>query len=182
MNTKPARALLFIPGMSVAFERVKGFEHIQELCGGFVERVVLDWDKGPSVRVIELWCNEDGISQGLPLNVWAEGPAYAGAPIVGPAVLVAGSVDADGESELYSLTDEEVARWSGLKRAVVVEHRECPECRRMVPADELSWTHDRHGIPWRKVCEGCWRKVTNDISGWKFNAGDAGERLEEDDE
>lgn len=114
------KALLFRPGEPAEVIELEGFKHIQKLCGGFVERIVLDWSDGHR-RYIQLWCNEDGISLGLPANLWAAGPAYAGAPIWGNAVLVAARRTFSDEEEL-GLTDEEVARWEGaFHRASVTE-------------------------------------------------------------
>lgn len=119
---KTLRALVYRPGEAATLEEVEGFEGFQRLCGGHVERIVLDWGPKGGNRHLQLWCNEDGISQGLPVNLYAEGPSYTGAPIFGTAVLAAACrvVDDEGDSdeEDLGLTDEEIARWaSAFKRA-----------------------------------------------------------------
>jgi len=60
------------------------------------------------------------------------------------------------------------------------ETRLCSECKCTHPASDFAWTHDRYGIPWRKVCDDCYEKVEAQIAGWTFDAADAGESLEED--
>lgn len=116
------RALVFRPGLPAELLDVRGFAHIQELCGGYIERIILDY--GPrSSRLLCLWVNEDGINLRLPLNLWAEGPAYSGAPIFGTAVLIAAKRTEDDEEDL-ALTDEEVARWAGaFRRAPTTEEK-----------------------------------------------------------
>src|SRR3982750_3909685 len=79
------RALVYRPGEPAALEEVEGFKGFHRLCGGQVERIVLDWGPKGGSRILQLWCNEDGISQGLPVNLYAEGPSYTGAPIFGTA-------------------------------------------------------------------------------------------------
>lgn len=131
------RALVYRPGLPAELLDVRDFKHIQELCGGHIERVILDWGGKRGNRWIQLWCNEDGISQRLPLNLWAEGPSYAGTPIFGTAVLLAGRRTEDDEDDL-ALTDEEVARWaSAFKRAPAGPLRgalsRCASCLRDFP-------------------------------------------------
>ena len=60
------------------------------------------------------------------------------------------------------------------------EKRLCGECKRTHPASDFAWTHDCYGIPWRKVCDGCYDKVSEQIAGFVFDEGDAGESLDED--
>lgn len=57
----------------------------------------------------------------------------------------------------------------------------CPECGQHRPDDCFAWTHDRYGIPWRKVCNVCFDKVEAQIAGWRFDPADAGEALEPED-
>jgi hypothetical protein len=110
------KALIYRPGQPSTVDEVADFKAIQKLCGGYIERVFLEFGPG-SRRWIELWCNEDGIGLGLTPNLWAEGPAYEGAPILGVAVLCAGRNTKDDQESL-SLTDDEVARWrNAFKRA-----------------------------------------------------------------
>lgn len=58
--------------------------------------------------------------------------------------------------------------------------RECSECQKTKDAGEFTWTHDRYGIPYRKVCWDCSGKVEAEVQGWVFDAADAGEHLEPD--
>ena len=58
------------------------------------------------------------------------------------------------------------------------ETRMCGECRSTKPSWVFAWVTDRYGIPYRKVCDSCYGKVRNEIRGWAFDSGDAGESLE----
>ena len=110
------KGLIYRPSCVAIPIEVRDFKHLQELCGGYVERVILDASgKGRARRNIELWCNEDGIAQGLPPNVWAAGPLYTGAPIFGTAVILAGVPGVDGDDSA-GLTDDEVETWMWLRR------------------------------------------------------------------
>lgn len=152
------RALVYRPGQPAELIDVRGFKHIQELCGGSIERIVLDWLDGPSKRYLQLWVNEDGISQRLPVNLWAEGPSYAGAPIFGTAVLLAGRRTHDDEEDL-ALTDEEVARWaSAFKRAPSGPLRgaltRCASCLREFPPSPDGDHCVACGVG--PICTECW--------------------------
>ena len=59
--------------------------------------------------------------------------------------------------------------------------KECGECRVERPVSDFEWTHDRYGIPWRKVCGNCYEKVTAEIRGYVFDPDAAGEHLEPED-
>ena len=61
------------------------------------------------------------------------------------------------------------------------EPRRCPECEKVKPADVFSWTHDRYGIPWKKVCDTCYDRVEAAIQEYEFDPSYAGEALEPDD-
>lgn len=37
--------------------------------------------------------------------------------------------------------------------------RICPVCNKMVPRNEMSFTHDCHGIPFRLVCFDCYDEL-----------------------
>ena len=37
--------------------------------------------------------------------------------------------------------------------------RECSECRKMFPREEMRFTKDCHGIPFRLVCMDCYEKA-----------------------
>jgi hypothetical protein len=106
------RVLHFPPGMPptpVELDFGDSWDELSKLIGGYVERVILD-------NGIQLFCDEDGISKELPPNVWAEGPRYRGAPIVGPAVVVGYRTTSGGMEVDRSLSDAEVERWSKLRR------------------------------------------------------------------
>jgi hypothetical protein len=60
-----------------------------------------------------------------------------------------------------------------------MENRQCSECKNFYPIDEFEWTTDRYGIPWRKVCFGCYDKAQAENCDWTFDPADAGESLEE---
>lgn len=57
----------------------------------------------------------------------------------------------------------------------------CPECEKDVPLGTKSWTTDRYGNPWRKVCGDCYDSVQDAISGYTFDSDDAGESLDGED-
>jgi len=119
-----ARALLFRPGEEPVEKMVDGFEGIvRALDGATVERVVLI-SRPDGAFGVQLWCDEDGIGKGLPLNVLipAENDSNPnnGTPIVGPAVVCGfrrvrvGTEDEDEEER--SLTDAEVRAFRLLPR------------------------------------------------------------------
>ena len=35
----------------------------------------------------------------------------------------------------------------------------CPVCKQEHPRDEMEFTYDCHGIPFRLVCRECWQKI-----------------------
>lgn len=113
------RMIVYRPGLGPSVEDVEGFEGIRRVVGGYIERVVLDAD-ARGRNGISLWCDEDGIAKGLPVNVLAVGPTYLGAPICGVAVIArfervhVGTENEDEEER--DLTDEDIARWSQLPR------------------------------------------------------------------
>lgn len=37
--------------------------------------------------------------------------------------------------------------------------RICPTCEKEVPREEMQFTHDCHGITYRLVCFGCYKKL-----------------------
>ena len=59
--------------------------------------------------------------------------------------------------------------------------RTCPECGREIPREDLSWVNDRHGIPYKLVCDSCYDRVAARIGGYTFDPADAGEYLEPED-
>jgi hypothetical protein len=121
MSTQEAvRALVFRPGQPPEEMQVESFKQIQQIVGGYIERCVLEWTSAEGG--IHLWCDEDGFAKDLPPNLWAQGPSYTGAPIMGTCVLTHEYADEEGESHYRSLTDEEVEKWSHLKRFEETRH------------------------------------------------------------
>ena len=96
----------------VEFEFGKSYQLLSDAVGGMIECVGL--------KNADLWCNENGISEGLDLNMIASAiysDAFgAGNPILGN-VIITGSVDAKGET--LGLTDEQVAYWLEYNRKVI---------------------------------------------------------------
>jgi hypothetical protein len=96
----------------VEFEFGKSYELLSDAVGGMIECV--------SLEDADLWCNENGIAEGLDLNMIASA-IYSDAfnasnPILGN-VIITGSVDAEGET--LGLTDEQVAYWLGYDKKVI---------------------------------------------------------------
>jgi hypothetical protein len=96
----------------VEFEFGKSYQILSDAVGGMIECV--------SLKDADLWCNENGISEGLDLNMIASA-IYSDAfnasnPILGN-VIITGSVDAEGET--LGLTDEQVAHWLEYNKKVI---------------------------------------------------------------
>jgi len=96
----------------VEFEIGKSYELLSNAVGGMIECV--------SLEDADLWCNENGIAEGLDLNMIASAiysNAFgAGNPVLGN-VIITGSVDAEGET--LGLTDEQVAYWLEYNKKVI---------------------------------------------------------------
>ena len=96
----------------VEFEFGKSYQLLSDAVGGMIECVGL--------KDADLWCNENGISEGLDLNMIASAiysEAFnASNPILGN-VIITGSVDAEGET--LGLTDEQVAYWLEYNKKVI---------------------------------------------------------------
>ena len=96
----------------VEFEFGKSYQLLSDAVGGMIECVGL--------KDADLWCNENGISEGLDLNMIASAiysDAFnASKPILGN-VIITGSVDAEGET--LGLTDEQVAYWLEYNKKVI---------------------------------------------------------------
>lgn len=43
---------------------------------------------------------------------------------------------------------------------------ECPICNKKVYKNDMWLTHDCHGIPYRYVCEDCWRDIMDSDYGY----------------
>jgi hypothetical protein len=96
----------------VEFEFQKSYQLLSDAVGGMIECV--------SLKDADLWCNENGIAEGLDLNMIASA-IYSDAfnasnPILGN-VIITGSVDAEGET--LGLTDEQVAHWLEYNKKVI---------------------------------------------------------------
>ena len=96
----------------VEFEFGKSYQILSDAVGGMIECV--------SLKDADLWCNENGIAEGLELNMIASA-IYSDAfnasnPILGN-VIITGSVDAEGET--LGLTDEQVAHWLEYNKKVI---------------------------------------------------------------
>jgi hypothetical protein len=96
----------------VEFEFGKSYQLLSDAVGGMIECV--------SLKDADLWCNENGIAEGLDLNMIASA-IYSDAfnasnPILGN-VIITGSVDDEGET--LGLTDEQVAYWLGYDKKVI---------------------------------------------------------------
>ncbi len=96
----------------VEFEFRKSYQLLSDAVGGMIECVGL--------KDADLWCNENGIAEGLELNMIASAiysEAFnASNPILGN-VIITGGVDAEGET--LGLTDEQVAYWLGYDKKVI---------------------------------------------------------------
>ena len=96
----------------VEFEFGKSYQILSDAVGGMIECV--------SLKDADLWCNENGIAEGLDLNMIASAiysEAFnASNPILGN-VIITGGVDAEGET--LGLTDEQVAYWLGYDKKVI---------------------------------------------------------------
>lgn len=95
------------------FELGESYKMLSNAVGGYIECVRLS-------ATTDLWCNENGIAEGLPLNL--KGSAIyletfnAGNPILGNIVITGG---ADDEGETLGLTDEQVAYWLAYSTMVI---------------------------------------------------------------
>jgi len=88
----------------VEFDFGKSYQLLSDAVGGMIECVGLEG--------ADLWCNENGIAEGLPLNMIASA-IYSDAfnasnPILGNVIITGGS---DEEGETLGLTDEQVGYW-----------------------------------------------------------------------
>ena len=42
------------------------------------------------------------------------------------------------------------------------DKHECPVCKKMFPRNDMQFTHDCHGIPFRLVCLDCYDKIMDE--------------------
>lgn len=91
----------------------KSYQLLSDTVGGMIECVRLAEDT-------DLWCNENGISEGLELNMIASAiyseTFNAGNPILGDVIITGG---ADEEGETLGLTDEQVEKWLAYDKKVI---------------------------------------------------------------
>jgi hypothetical protein len=96
----------------VEFEIGDSYKLLSNSVGGMIECVGL----GDA----DLWCNENGIAEGLELNMIASAiyseTFGASNPILGNVIITGG---ADEEGETLGLTDEQVAHWLGYDKKVI---------------------------------------------------------------
>lgn len=96
----------------VEFDFGKSYQLLSDAVGGMIECVGL--------KDADLWCNENGIAEGLDLNMIASAiysDAFgAGNPILGN-VVITGSVDGAGET--LGLSDKQVAYWLEYNKKVI---------------------------------------------------------------
>lgn len=107
------KALVFRPGATPVVEELVDFRAIRAAVGGYVEKITLDAAGG---RALTLWLDEDGHPKGLAPNLYARGPLYTGALIVGTAVLTGMTTTRDGEAIFHDLTADEIRAWSAALR------------------------------------------------------------------
>ena len=96
----------------VEFDFGTSYQTLSDAVGGMIECVGL--------KDADVWCNENGIAEGLFLNMIASA-IYSDAfnssnPILGN-VIITGSCDAEGET--LGLTDEQVAYWLAYDKKVI---------------------------------------------------------------
>ena len=96
----------------VEFEFGNSYKTLNNAVGGYIECVGLEG--------ADMWCNENGIAEGLPLNMVASAIYYeafkASNPILGNVIITGG---ADDEGETLGLTDEQVAHWLAYNKQVI---------------------------------------------------------------
>lgn len=89
----------------VVFPIGDSYKTLSDAVGGWIECVRLSENE-------DLWCNENGIAEGLPLNMIATAiyseTFNATNPIVGDVIITGG---ADEEGETLGLSDELVEKW-----------------------------------------------------------------------
>lgn len=96
----------------VEFDFKKSYQLLSDTVGGMIECVGL----GDA----DLWCNENGIAEGLSLNMIATAiysdTFGASNPILGDVIITGGC---DEEGETLGLSDEQVAHWLAFNKKVI---------------------------------------------------------------
>jgi len=59
--------------------------------------------------------------------------------------------------------------------------RDCPGCHREFPRQDIVWTHDKYGNPWKLCCNKCEPRVSSEVAGWNHDPAYTGEALEAED-
>lgn len=90
---KSTKMMVIRPGAPIEVQMVAGFEDIQKIVGGYIERVTIRL----GVRSADVWVDEDGLSKGLVPNI-----QYGPHTLVGTVVVGRGT----------DLTDAEIADYT----------------------------------------------------------------------
>ena len=97
----------------VTFTIGDSYKLLSDSVGGMIECVGLSENE-------DLWCNDNGISERLPLNMIASAiysEAFgAGNPILGDVIITGG---ADDEGETLGLSDELIEKWMTYSKQVI---------------------------------------------------------------
>ena len=96
----------------VEFDFGNSYQTLSDAVGGMIECVGL--------KDADVWCNENGIAEGLPLNMIASAiysDAFNSSNAILGNVIITGSCDAEGET--LGLTDEQVAYWLAYDKKVI---------------------------------------------------------------
>lgn len=97
----------------VEFDNETCYKTLSDAVGGMIECVGIDENT-------DMWVNENGIAEGLPLNlhgsaIYAE-TWKASNPILGNVIITGGS---DEEGYTLGLTDEQVEKWLAYNSQVI---------------------------------------------------------------
>ena len=96
----------------VEFDFGNSYQILSDAVGGMIECVGL--------KDADVWCNENGIAEGLPLNMIASAiysDAFNSSNAILGNVIITGSCDDEGET--LGLTDEQVAYWLAYDKKVI---------------------------------------------------------------
>ena len=96
----------------VEFDFGNSYQILSDAVGGMIECVGL--------KDADVWCNENGIAEGLPLNMIASAiysDAFNSSNAILGNVIITGSCDAEGET--LGLTDEQAAYWLAYDKKVI---------------------------------------------------------------
>lgn len=97
----------------VEFTHDTCYKTLSDAVGGMIECVSID-------ETTDMWVNENGIAEGLPLNMFGSAiyseTWNAGNPILGDIIITGGS---DDEGYTLGLTDEQVEKWLAYSTQVI---------------------------------------------------------------